>query len=114
MKPANSVLIRSSDTESAGPTAPQCRESLFYLFCLSTLTGADHSQRLPQIRISHCRNNRIGIGISMPGQINFIHRTPHLESRSKVPPTTGRYFRAMEIYGDGDTQDYFASALYSS
>ena len=43
MKPANSVLIRSSDTESAGPTAPQCRESLFYLFCLSTLTGADQT-----------------------------------------------------------------------
>ena len=42
MKPANSVLMRSSDTESAGTTAPQCRES-FYLFRLSTLTGADHS-----------------------------------------------------------------------
>ena len=40
MKPANSVLMRSSDTESAGTTAPQCRES-FYLFRLSTLTGAD-------------------------------------------------------------------------
>ena len=42
MKPANSVLMRSSDTESAGTTAPQCRES-FYLFRLSTLTGADQS-----------------------------------------------------------------------
>ena len=41
MKPANSVLMPSSDTESAGTTAPQCRES-FYLFRLSTLTGADH------------------------------------------------------------------------
>ena len=47
MKPANSVLIRSSDTESAGPTAPQCRESLFYLFCLSTLTGADQFLMMP-------------------------------------------------------------------
>ena len=42
MKPANSVLMRSNDTESAGTTAPQCRES-FYLFRLSTLTGADQS-----------------------------------------------------------------------
>ena len=45
MKPANSVLMRSSDTESAGTTAPQCRES-FYLFRLSTLTGADQKGRL--------------------------------------------------------------------
>ena len=52
MKPANSVLIRSSDTESAGPTAPQCRDSLFYLFCLSTLTGADQIMTAPAFSIA--------------------------------------------------------------
>ena len=57
MKPANAVLIRSSDTESAGPTAPQCRESLFYLFCLSTLTGADQIQGcLSRFGVPHLAN----------------------------------------------------------
>ncbi len=43
MKPASSVLMRSSNTESAGPTAVPCIS--FYLFCLSILTGADQNKQ---------------------------------------------------------------------